>query len=61
MLIGTVVGHFAGIAASIIIGGWVATFIVSQVKKGHLLIQHCFYFLNNTMFDKPSSFEHVFL
>ena len=31
MLVGTVVGHFAGIAASIIIGGWAATFIASQV------------------------------
>jgi len=29
-VVGTVVGHFAGIAASIIIGGWAATFIVSQ-------------------------------
>ena len=26
------VGHFAGIAASLIIGGWAATFIASQVR-----------------------------
>ena len=25
-------GHFAGIAASMIIGGWAATFIASQVR-----------------------------
>ena len=31
-MIGTVVGHFAGIAASMIIGGWAATFIASQVR-----------------------------
>ena len=37
------VGHFAGIAASIIIGGWAATFIVSQVIL--------FVFLS--MFNKP--------
>ena len=49
------VGHFAGIAASIIIGGWAATFIVSQVIL--------FVFL--AMFNKPffivnmSFFEHA--
>ena len=36
MLVGTVVGHFAGIAASIIIGGWAATFIASQVGRNML-------------------------
>ena len=36
MLVGTVVGHFAGIAASIMIGGWAATFIASQVGIDNL-------------------------
>jgi len=40
-VVGTVVGHFAGIAASIIIGGWAATFIASQAVSylvGEILI-----------------------
>ena len=31
-LVGTVVGHFAGLAASILIGDWLVSFITSQVS-----------------------------
>ena len=32
ILVGTVVGHFAGLAASILVGDWLVSFITSQVS-----------------------------